>query len=33
VASHMGIEPLNAGTDLYGEFVDDEDQKPRRNTA
>lgn len=33
IASHLGIDPLNAGTDLYGEFVDDEDAKPRRNSA
>lgn len=24
IASHLGISPLNAGTDLYGEFVDDD---------
>lgn len=33
VASHLGITPLNAGTDLYGEFVDEQDKKSHRHTA
>lgn len=35
VASHLGIAPLNAGLDLYGEFVDDEDDtgQSRRHSA
>lgn len=30
IASHLGIEPLGAGTDLHGEFVDDDDQESRK---
>jgi phosphopentomutase len=34
IASHLGISPLNAGTDLYAEFVEQEhERKPRQNTA
>lgn len=33
IASHLGIAPLAAGTDLYGEYVDDADKKSRRSTA
>lgn len=33
VAAHLGITPLNAGMDLYGECIDEQDEKPRRNSA